>query len=108
MDLSFAVSNAATESGDTSSVVAVTGEVDVSNAARLREALDARLADHVAELVVDLSEVSYIDSTGIGVLVGTAHRAEEQGARFEVARPQKNVARVLGLLGVSEELHLTE
>ena len=107
MDLSFSVTNTATEAG-TSSTVAVSGEVDVSNASRLREAVDERLADHVAELVVDLSEVSYIDSTGIGVLVGTAHRAEEQKVRFEVARPQKNVARVLGLLGVSEELHLKE
>lgn len=102
MDLSFAVSNAATESGDTSSVVAVTGEVDVSNAARLREALDARLADHVAELVVDLSEVSYIDSTGIGVLVGAAHRAEDAGKALRVLRAQDNVSRIFGMLGVDE------
>ena len=108
MDLSFTVTNTTAEPDGTSSTVLVSGEVDVSNAPRLREALDERLADHVAELVVDLSEVSYIDSTGIGVLVGTAHRAEEQNTRFEVARPQRNVARVLGLLGVSEELHLSE
>ena len=55
-----------------------------------------------------ISEVPYIDSTGIGVLVGVAHRAGEKGARFEVARPQRNVARVLGLLGVGADLNIRE
>ena len=75
--------------------LAVTGEVDVSNASELRDALDG-----------DFSDVTYIDSTGIGVLVGAAHRAQEAGRTFVVARPQRNVARVLSLLGVSEELNV--
>jgi len=89
--------------------VLVEGEVDVSNAAELREALDAALA-LVAGAVgsrhveVDVSKVPYIDSTGIGVLVGTAHRAADQGATFSVAHPQRNVARVLSLLGLDGEL----
>lgn len=89
--------------------VAVTGEVDVSNASELREALDGCLADTtIKELVVDLSETSYIDSTGIGVLVGAAHRASQAQISLVVARPQKNVARVLGLLGVGDELNIRE
>ena len=91
-------------------LVAVDGEVDVSNAPELREALDEALA-HAAGLeghhvCIDLSQVPYIDSTGIGVLVGAAHRAQEAGRTFVVARPQRNVARVLSLLGVSEELNV--
>ncbi len=87
--------------------LAVTGEVDVSNASELRAQADAVLADGFAgELVVDLSQVPYIDSTGIGVLVGAAHRAQEAGASLAVANPQKNVERVLGLLGVSADLNI--
>lgn len=89
-------------------LVAVSGEVDVSNAAELRAALDARLSAAPAELVVDLAQVPYIDSTGIGVLVGAAHRASEGGGRLVVANPQKNVARVLGLLGVGADLNIRE
>lgn len=89
-------------------VVSVTGEVDVSNAAELRAALDACLSESPAEVVVDLSGVPYIDSTGIGVLVGAAHRAAEAGARITVARPQRNVLRVLGLLGVGADLNIQE
>ena len=55
---------------------------------------------------MDLSKVPYIDSTGIGVLVGAAHRAAEKNVRFEVANPQRNVKRVLGLLGVSNDLNV--
>ncbi len=87
--------------------LAVTGEVDVSNASELRAQADAVLADGFTdELVVDLSQVPYIDSTGIGVLVGAAHRAQEAGASLAVANPQKNVERVLGLLGVSADLNI--
>ena len=103
MDLSIKTSET-----DGTSRVAVTGEVDVSNAAKLREAVDGALAAGAERVEVDLGEVSYIDSTGIGVLVGAAHRAEEGGVAFEVANPQRNVRRVLGLLGVERELHVGE
>lgn len=87
--------------------LAVTGEVDVSNASELRAQIDAVLTpDFSGELVVDLSQVPYIDSTGIGVLVGAAHRASEASSTLVVARPQKNVERVLGLLGVGADLNI--
>ena len=86
--------------------VAVSGEVDVSNASTLRDALDEQLSSGEGAIAIDLADVPYIDSTGIGVLVGAAHRAQEAGRTFVVARPQRNVARVLSLLGVSEELNV--
>ena len=90
-------------------LVTVAGEVDVSCADELRAAIDAQLADGVTgELVIDIAEVPYIDSTGIGVLVGAAHRVAEAGGTLVVARPQRNVARVLGLLGVQADLNIRE
>lgn len=85
-------------------VVRVVGEVDVSNAAELREVLQKTLAEGTGGLEVDLAEVSYIDSTGIGVLVGAARRFADAGRPFRVLSPQRNVARVLSMLGVAEEL----
>ena len=92
----------------TSALLSVTGEVDVSNAAVLRDALDETLETEAGEVACDLSEVPYIDSTGIGVLVGFAHRAAEAGKGFAVRNPQRNVARVLSLLGLGAELGLSE
>ena len=99
-----------TSNGEGGARVSVSGEVDVSCASELRDALDAALAGLSAgsELVCDLAEVPYIDSTGIGVLVGAAHRVTEAGLTFAVARPQRNVARVLGLLGVGDDLNIRE
>ena len=88
--------------------VCVNGEVDVSNAAELRSALEAALIGGTSKITADFSDVSYIDSTGIGVLVGIAHRAQEIQAVFVVAHPQKNVARVFDLLGVTEDLNVRE
>ena len=88
--------------------VLIEGEVDVSNADELRNAVDAALALDAPEVTVDLSQVPYIDSTGIGVLVGAAHRAADAGKKLVVASPQKNVARVLGLLGVADDLNIRQ
>lgn len=95
-------------SQDDGVLVAVSGEVDVSNASELRDELNKALEGPSAPIEVELSQVSYIDSTGIGVLVGAAHRAGELSRPFNVLHPQPNVSRVLGLLGVSRDLGVIE
>ncbi len=89
---------------DAEALVAVTGEVDVSNAAQLRAALEEVADAGASRTTVDLAQVSYIDSTGIGVLVGATNRAAEAGRSLVVANPQRNVARVFSMLGVDKEL----
>jgi anti-sigma B factor antagonist len=89
---------------DKQTTINVIGEVDVSNADLMRGALDEAFGSNAEVVRVDLSSASYIDSTGIGVLVGAAHRAGEAGVAFEVANPQRNVERVLALLGVDDKL----
>lgn len=89
-------------------LVYVSGEVDVSNADDLRGALNDALGQGCQRVEVDLGDVSYIDSTGIGVLVGAARRAAEASQEFIVSHPQHNVARVLMLLGVSDELGVSQ
>ena len=91
---------------DEKAIIRIEGEVDVSNASELRDALDTALADGSKEVEADFAEVAYIDSTGIGVLVGAAHRAQESGSVLVVANPQKNVERVFTLLGVDKDLNV--
>lgn len=103
--MSLAISSQAVDGG---TQVIIEGEVDVSNAAELTEALDAVLDAEPKALDVDMAKVPYIDSTGIGVLVAAAHRATEAGCEFTVSAPQPNVLRVLTLLGVGSEFHVNE
>ena len=87
--------------------VRVAGEVDISNAKSLRDAIDLALEQPTDEVVLDLVEVSYIDSTGIGVLVGAAHHAADRQRGFSVVNAQPGVMRVVQLLGVDKEISVT-
>ena len=102
--------NITVEPADESGAVAVRveGEVDVSNADALRTALDGTFSHEPFAVEVDLAAAPYIDSTGIGVLVGAAHRAADAGIPFRVAHAQRNVARVIAMLGLDRELHLDQ
>lgn len=86
--------------------ITVTGEVDISNADRLREAINFALEQPTEEIQLDLAQVAYIDSTGIGVLVGAAHHAAEHGKGFSVINAQPGVMRVAQLLGVDQEISI--
>lgn len=100
----MALSITTAQAPDGSIIVMAEGEIDVSCASELREAINEAMASDAGVVTVDLAQVPYIDSTGIGVLVGAAHRGEDAGVVFAVANPQRNVRRVLDLLGVTGEL----
>ncbi len=88
-------------------VLEVAGEVDISNADKLREAVDMALEQPTEQVVLDFSDVAYIDSTGVGVLVGAAHRADDRGRAFSIEHAQPGVMRVAKLLGVDREISIT-
>ena len=82
--------------------IKVTGEIDISNADSLRNAIDLALEQPTEAVELDFAQVSYIDSTGIGVLVGAAH-----DKRFGCVNVQPPVMRVVQLLGVDQEISIT-
>ena len=87
--------------------IRVSGEVDISNADKLREAIDFALEQPTEEICLDLTDVAYIDSTGIGVLVGAAHHAADHGKDFSAINAQAGVMRVAQLLGVDREIAIS-
>jgi anti-sigma B factor antagonist len=89
-------------------VVDVSGEVDLHTAPQLRAALDAAVSaageSAGAGVMVDLTDVGFMDSTGLGELVG-AHRAlERAGSRLHLAVGNERVARLLSITGLDEVL----
>ena len=82
------------------SIVEVGGEVELSNAPQLRGALMDAVTSAQPCLVADLSGVTFIDSTGIGVLVGALKRARESGNDFVLVCPQRRVRRVFEITGL--------
>jgi anti-anti-sigma factor len=81
------------------------GELDPDSAPALEEALAAVLAgDAVTPVVVDLSGVRFVDSSGIGALLRCRRRALAAGRAFRVAGAREFVAEVLRVAGVWELL----
>jgi anti-sigma B factor antagonist len=86
-------------------VAAVAGEIDISSVAQLRERL-YELAGNGGTLIVDLNRVTFIDSAGLGALVGTARRAVENGGSLYAVCAQPQPRRLLWLTGVDKRIPL--
>jgi anti-sigma B factor antagonist len=76
-------------------VARVTGEVDLSNAVRLRQELSALATDEVGGLVVDVTEVPYVDSAGIKVLFDLARDLHRRDLMLVVTVPVSSPIRRL-------------
>lgn len=79
------------------------GSVDIASRDRLAAAAYEALGDGAQSLVVDLSGVTFIDSTGVGTLIELAGRLDDTDGRFAIRHPSKTVARVLEVSGLSEQ-----
>ena len=88
-------------------LIVVEGEIDISNADKLRNAIDLALEQPTERVELDFSQVPYIDSTGIGVLVGAARRASERERALSFTGAQPNVLRVAQLLGVDKDISIS-
>lgn len=76
------------------SVLVVTGELDVYTAPRLREAILKLVADDKRSLVLDLAGVDFLDSTGLGVLVGALKRMKSLDGDLALVGLQARVMKV--------------
>jgi anti-sigma B factor antagonist len=87
--------------------VALAGEVDVLTVDQVRVALEEALAGRPREIVVDMSELTFIDSTGLGALIFGFQRARDAGIRFRLAHPTRTVNQILVLSGLLEVVEVT-
>jgi anti-sigma B factor antagonist len=78
------------------SIVAFTGEVDLESSPAAREIL-LKCLESTSKVIVDLSEVSYIDSSGVASLVEALQAAKKNGSQFALAAVSEPTRRVLEL-----------
>jgi stage II sporulation protein AA (anti-sigma F factor antagonist) len=91
----------ATWSGRTA-VVTATGEIDLTNAEGLRDALLSALNAGALGLVVDMTATTFIDSAGVTALVRASRRATATEATVRLAVAAPAVLRVLNLVGIDQ------
>ncbi|MBM6404595.1 STAS domain-containing protein [Phycicoccus sp. CSK15P-2] len=93
---------------DDVSVVTVDGEVDVHTAAQLRQALDQEIAEGFVRLVVDLDGVAFLDSTGLGVLVGRLKLVRNASGWMRIVCSSERILRVFRITGLDKVFGIHE
>ena len=91
-------------------IVEVGGEIDVYTAPRLREQLVDLVADGKYHLVVDMERVDFLDSTGLGVLVGGLKKVRAHDGSLELVCNQDRLLKIFRITGLAKvfTIHETE
>lgn len=87
-------------------VVRVIGELDVATAPRLRQEAVRLVGVNINRVVLDLGGVDFIDSTGLGVVVGMVKRLRTHGGDLALIRGHDRVSKVFDITRVSDILPL--
>jgi anti-anti-sigma factor len=94
---------------DQIAIAALDGEIDLSNASDLETAIAQSVPNEALGLVVDVAEVKYLDSAGIGLLFNLARRVSRRQQGFAVVAPtDASVRAVLTLTGAPQVISIHE
>ena len=83
-------------------VVCVGGEIDVYTAPKLRDKITELVADGSYHLVVDMSAVEFLDSTGLGVLVGGLKKVRTHDGSLELVCNQDRLLKIFRITGLAK------
>ena len=84
----------------------VEGEVDIATASRLLSVLNSSVADAIKAVVVDLSRVGFMDSTGLALLINANRRLSVRSKGFAVVCPPGPLWRVFEITDMVDTLHV--
>lgn len=87
-------------------ILALHGEFDLDGVAVLERALSGDAVQGAKAVVLDLTELEFMDSTGLRTLLGAQAGAGEREQAFAVTQSGEQVSRLLGVTGVSEQLKI--
>ena len=83
-------------------IVAVGGEIDVYTAPKLRDKITELVADGVYDIVIDMEEVEFLDSTGLGVLVGGLKKVRAHDGSLELICTQDRLLKIFRITGLAK------
>ena len=89
-------------------IIDVDGEIDVYTAPRLREALVDLVAKGRHNLIIDVERVEFLDSTGLGVLVGGLKRVRSHDGSLDVVCTQDRLLKIFRITGLTKVFGIFE
>ena len=97
MDLTLA-----TNEVDGATIIAVGGEIDVYTAPKLRDKITELVADGIYDLIVDMEAVEFLDSTGLGVLVGGLKKVRAHDGSLQLVCNQDRLLKIFRITGLAK------
>jgi anti-anti-sigma factor len=88
-------------------VLLLDGELDPHTAPLLRDRIDQALADNTTTLVLDVSGLRFIDSSGLRVIIGAHKDMAGRGGRLVLRSPTETTRRLLDITGLVDHLEIT-
>ncbi len=82
--------------------VKINGELDVAEADKVKEYLNALVEEQVLDMKIDFSNLEYIDSTGLGVLIGVLKRLKTNEKDIYILNARKNVKKIFSITGLDK------
>ncbi|HEX4110246.1 MAG TPA: STAS domain-containing protein [Solirubrobacteraceae bacterium] len=89
-------------------VVAVGGEVDLYTAPKLKAALSEQIGNGLIGVIVDLGSTSFLDSSGLGVLIGALRALRERDAELVLVNRNPSIARTMSITGLDRVFTLVD
>ena len=88
-------------------IVRLDGEIDHHSAAEIRENLDNMIAEtRPKSLVLELSDIDFMDSCGLGLVLGRYRRLQEIGAKMFIKNPSVRIEKILAMAGVDKLIRI--
>ena len=91
-----------TREGDGATIVAVEGEIDVYTAPKLRDKITELVGDGVYHVIIDMEKVEFLDSTGLGVLVGGLKKVRAHDGSLELICNQERLLKIFRITGLAK------
>ncbi|BDI29451.1 anti-sigma-B factor antagonist [Capsulimonas corticalis] len=84
----------------------IEGEIDVYTSPSLREQVSSLALTGINDLVIDLAKVKFLDSTGLGVLIGALKRMREAGGNLYLIAPAARILRIFEITGLDKSFDI--
>lgn len=89
-------------------MVCIRGEIDIYSIEKFRETIEQKIKTQAPEIILDCSELSYMDSTGMGVLIELRNKTKEMGQKIIMMNPRPNIKKLLALTGVDKIIEVID
>lgn len=91
-----------------STILTLKGEVDVYTSPQLKHQLLPLVTENNQEVVVNLEQVEYMDSTGLGVFIGALKASKQSDAQLKLRNPQPRIERLFQITGLQDVMDIKQ